>query len=190
MSEVMNAGLGTLVMLVLALWRTETVRKTVVSTVGEWAVGLPKWAQPFPPLSLALAAAALVGYSNGLRGEDLALAVLQSGGETTAWAIALWHTAKRWTSGSVTPPAPPATKPSTPSALKSAVLLAAGCAFLLAGCGSLFSNIPPNTTICVTVGMLGFEAEACGTNNEPIEDIRARAVRKVESKMAAARRSE
>ncbi len=49
-------------------------------------------------------------------------------------------------------------------------------ALILPACAPLLQDLPPQTSVCVTVSAWGLSAQACGYNNEPVEQIKARAV--------------
>ncbi len=47
---------------------------------------------------------------------------------------------------------------------------------LCVGCAGLLGDIPPGTSVCVTVSAWGLSVEACGSKDEPVTAIRERAV--------------
>ena len=74
----------------LAAWAIPAVRSklTVIPK-------LPTWAQPIPPFTLGILAAAAQAYTDGLRSDALVDASLANAGEIGLLAIGIWHTAKR-----------------------------------------------------------------------------------------------
>lgn len=80
-----------LITIVLALWSTPTFRDGILAKVAK----LPQWAQPIPPIVLALASAFAQGWQSDVRGEALFEFTLQNGGQFGLVAIGIWHTWKR-----------------------------------------------------------------------------------------------
>ena len=97
-----NAILATLVTVILAIWRTPTLREGVLARVPR----LPKWAQPLVPIALGVIVATAEGYASGLRGAALATRAAEAAGEVGLVAIGLWHAGKRiWPVVRKVPPA-------------------------------------------------------------------------------------
>jgi len=59
-------------------------------------------------------------------------------------------------------------------------------AILLTSCASLLADLPPGTSVCVSLSYAGATASACGANNEPIEQIKQRAEKQLERKLRKA----
>lgn len=56
----------------------------------------------------------------------------------------------------------------------------------VSGCGALLDQIPPGTTVCVEVTVVGVTVRECATNNQTAEQLEKRALAKA-TKMARAR---
>ena len=92
----MNATILLLISLVttitLSAWRSGLIQ----SVVNRWALRLPRWAQPIPPIALSVLATVAVWLVQGP--SDAALVeALADGGVSGALAVGLYHVAKRWT---------------------------------------------------------------------------------------------
>lgn len=55
----------------------------------------------------------------------------------------------------------------------------------LPACASLLSSLPPQTSVCVSVSAYGVQAEVCGTNNEPVDELKQRAEEQLSRKLKA-----
>lgn len=81
-----------LVTAILAVWNTAVLKTQLLSQFKR----LPNWAQPIPPILLALGAVLAAGYHDGLRGQALLDYVTNNGGPDGVMAVGVWHVLKRW----------------------------------------------------------------------------------------------